>query len=124
MEKMQNICNNLEEGKVLEKFISSCEEILITAARDLAVLTNYDIKANFIVNLSQECERLQKICTAPYKESKKQKIIREACRQLLIGIGNICHRAKQIQDKPLRHDVYDKFSLKMNYWWQRLACVY
>lgn len=124
MEKTYDVCNSKEERKMLLGFISSCEEILIAAARDLAVLTRYDIKANFIVKLSKACESLQKICTTAHHDQNKHKIIRETCRHLLMGIGNICHRAQQIQDHALRKEVYDRFRLKMNYWWQSLASVY
>lgn len=124
MKEQLDVCKQDNESKILLRFISSCEEMLITAARDLAVLTKYDIDAHFIVNLSQKCEALQTVCTSSISGIKKQEKIRELSRHLLIGIGNICYRVKQIQDKPIRYETYDKFSLKLNYWWHSLASIY
>ena len=107
--------------KQLQRFSKYCELILITAARDLAILTQHDIQANFIVSLSQQAESLHNIYQSNKGEQEKLREIRNVCRELLLGIGNICHRAHQLKDKPLRHSIYDRFRLQFDYWWQSLA---
>ncbi len=110
--------------KELDHFLRECEQLLITSARDLAVLNQYDIKAQFIVSLSLICESLQRIKRRENWQSSEINHVRESCRELLLGLGGICHRVRQIEGQQLRREAYDKFELKMNYWWQSLGALH
>lgn len=107
--------------KELDFFLTSCEQLLIRAARDLASLRKYDIKANLIVSLSLSCEKLQRLNRLPKLEKEDYLHIGELCRDLLLGLENICHRAKQIDENQIKKREYDLFRLKLNYWWQILG---
>ena len=108
----------------LDHFLRACEQLLITAARDLAVLNQYDIKAQLIVSLSLICESLQRIKGRESLKTAEINHIRESCRELLLGLGGICHRVRQIEGQNLRREEYDSFELKMNYWWQSLGSLH
>ncbi|MEM8887672.1 MAG: hypothetical protein AAGD28_06765 [Bacteroidota bacterium] len=110
--------------KELGQFLVSCEELLITAARDLAVLNQYDVKAHVIVSLSLVCEGLQRLRLKKSWQVGEINHIRESCRELLLGLGGICHRVRQIEGQNVRREVYDRFELKMNYWWQSLGSLH
>ena len=109
--------------KELGLFLASCEELLITAARDLAVLNQYDVKAHLIVSLSLICEGLQRLREKEHWQVEEINHIRESCRELLLGLGGICHRVRQIDGQNVRRASYDRFELKMNYWWQSLGSL-
>ena len=111
-------------SKDLSHFINSCEDTLITAARDLATLTQYGIQASFIVNLSKTCESIQQLSHSNVLYKEKLTEVRTMCQDLLIGIGDICHKAKQIEDKPIRRKVYEKFLQKIHLWWEDIASIH
>ena len=108
----------------LDHFLTACEQLLITAARDLAVLNQYDVKAQLIVSLSLICEGLRRIKGREGLKNAEINHIRESCRELLLGLGGICHRVRQIEGQNLRREAYDSFELKMNYWWQSLGSLH
>lgn len=105
----------------ISHFVQSCEELLIAAARDLAVLNKYDIGAKRIVSLSQACESLAQLTHTKDAHSKQK--IGHLCRELLLGIGNICSRAKLIKDSSLRRPVYERFHTNMDQWWRNLGTM-
>lgn len=104
-------------------FVQSCEELLVAAARDLAVLNKHDIKARRIVSLSQACESLQQLAHTHTQDPQHKQKIGGLCRELLIGIGNICSRAKQIKDHSLRRPTYERFHTNMDHWWRNLGTI-
>ncbi|MEL6256778.1 MAG: hypothetical protein AAFR87_32560 [Bacteroidota bacterium] len=114
-----------EQVKIeLDNFLKASEQLLITAARDLAVLTQYDVKAQLIVSLSLICEGLQRTKRRDKWQTAEINHIRESCRELLLGLGGICHRVRQIEGQSLRREEYDRFELKLNYWWQSLGSIH
>lgn len=107
----------------IKHFVQSCEELLITAARDLAILTKHDIRAKRIVSLSQACESLLRLAHTQSPDSQRKREIGGLCRELLLGIGNICSRAKQIKDTSIRRPDYERFHTNMDHWWRNLGTI-
>ena len=104
-------------------FLRSCEELLITAARDLAVLTQHDIQARRIVSLSETREALQDLIQNQPANPHNKRKIGSLYRELLVGAGNICARVKLIKDNSLRRPVYERFQLNMDDWWRNLGTI-
>lgn len=97
-----------------KRLINSCEEMLVLAARDLAVLTKLGIHASDIVALAHTCESLQQIsCEEPGARSNKQQYL-QLKEHLLNGIYRICKRAIRVKDRSLRRGRYKAFMQEIN----------
>ena len=101
----------------LRKFIGDCNSILVAAASDLASFSQYDIEAGYIVTLSKKAEMLENIAASNTGLKMDMAKISILSRELLLGIGKICHQAQQLADLPLNHQKYTEFQSKFDQWW-------
>lgn len=105
----------------ISTFIRSCEALLITAARDLAILTRHGIGAEKIVDLSERCEDLELLIQTPRK--KEQKRIASLCRELMLGMGDMCRRVDRIRQESFQKLEYRRFARKIEGWRKRIAIL-
>ena len=101
----------------LIEFVNYCNLILVAAAGDLASFSQYSIEASYIVTLSQKTEMLEKITGSCVDIELEMAKISLLSRELLLGIGKICHLAQQLDHVLLNHQAYDQFRSKFDQWW-------
>ncbi|MEM7371815.1 MAG: hypothetical protein AAF587_24580 [Bacteroidota bacterium] len=103
----------------ISAFLQSCESLLITAARDLAILTRHGIGARKIVDLSERCEDLELLIQTPRRKEKKR--IARLFRELMIGMGEMCKRVDQITQHSIQKIEYRRFATKIEEWRKRIG---
>ena len=108
---------DVRHWKDIQSFIRHCNLVLIASARDLAILTQHNIDAGYIVSLSQKAETLEKLSDLDEESADNLSHTRKLVQELLIGIGKICHKVENLDKLPLRHRIYDRFRSKFEYWW-------
>lgn len=106
---------------ICKRLINSCEEMLVLAARDLAVLTKTGIHASDIVALAHTCESLQKISSEEPSSNPNKQQYQQLKEHLLNGIYRICKRAIRVKDQSLRRGRYKAFMQEINTYLQGLS---
>lgn len=101
-----------------KRLIHSCEEMLVLAARDLAVLTKHGIHASDIVALAHTCESLQKMPNEEVSCRQRRQQYLQLKEHLLNGIYRICKRAIRVKDRSLRRARYKAFIQEINLYLQ------
>ena len=110
----QNKKTNSKSCEDLKDFVSNCNSILVAAASDLASFSqnNVNLEASYIVALSQKAESLENI--DPALDMPKISLL---SRELLLGLGKICHMAQELDQLSINHQVYTQFRSKFDHWW-------
>ncbi len=101
--------NNSVGKSTSKRLLNSCEEMLVLAARDLAVLTKIGIHASDIVDLAHTYESLQEISSEESGSNSNKQQYLQLKEHLLNGIYRICKRAIQVKDQSLRRYRYKAF---------------
>ena len=84
------------KAKRLQEFVDFCENTLVHAARDLAILTKHGIRATEIVKLATLNELLEKLINDIKKPGKAYTKINSLIHELSTGMISMCKTASQI----------------------------
>ena len=117
--------HNAKLKKELVRFTQLCEEVLVAATQDLAVLVNHQVKASKIVSLSLKIESIQQLAEAtPPENVGKLSRLRSLSEELLSGVKWICQIAQQVARKAATLRDYSQFWRYLTHWPERLHALW
>lgn len=95
------------------ELVSTCNDLLVKAARDLAEFTKHGLNANFIVSLAHKCEHLEKMIEQPRPLFNRNELTQTEM-EIRDAILRICELGRKIwNNDPQKYKDYTVSRLQL-----------